>query len=76
MLHELHREMTIVMQTIATPSLERSTGCNCEQTVINNALFLGTYEISKEYIKSVLSRIYGPSRHKVPEKMEIQIYLI
>jgi len=27
MLHALHREMTIVIQEIATPSLERSPGC-------------------------------------------------
>ena len=33
MLHVLHREMTIVLQAIATPSLERSTGCNRKQIV-------------------------------------------
>lgn len=29
--HSVHREMTIVIQEIATPSLERSTGCNQQQ---------------------------------------------
>ena len=29
MLHGLHREMSIVIQEIATPSLEHSPGCDC-----------------------------------------------
>lgn len=42
--------------------LHNSTGCNCRLTLIENALFLGTFEIPKDYIKKAAKLYYGEHR--------------
>ena len=52
------------------------TGSNQHETLIETPIFLGTYEISKNYMKSVIGFYYNDSNFRFPNKMEIQVELI
>ena len=53
-----------------------SSGSNQLRTLIEMPIFLGTYEISKDYMKSVIGFYYENSGFRFPNKMEIQVELI
>ena len=52
------------------------TGCNQLKTVIETPIFLGTYRIPKNYMKSILGFYYTNSDFRLPKEMEIQVQLI
>lgn len=53
-----------------------STGCYQLNTLIEKPIFLGTYRIPKNYMKSILSFYYTNWDFRLPNEMEIQLELI
>ncbi len=57
--------------------LHTSTGCYRRETLIENALFLGTFEIPKSYIQKAAKLYYGEHcRFRFPEKLEFKLFLV
>lgn len=52
------------------------TGCNQHETLIETPIFLGTYVISKSYMRSILGFYYTNWDFRLPNEMEIQLELI
>ena len=73
MVHGLHRETVIVIQEIATPSLERSTGCY--RTKVGECYLFSVkldFEKAKEYRKS-----YGAYlRHNQWNDIEVEVCML
>lgn len=56
--------------------VQRSSGSNQLNTLIKKPIFLGTYRIPKNYMKSILGFYYTDSDFRLPKEMEIQVQLI
>jgi hypothetical protein len=67
------------MLTIQSTNCETgcSTGSYQRETLIENALFLGTFEIPKSYIQEAAKLYYGEHRRFLfPEKLEFKLFLV
>lgn len=53
-----------------------SSGSYQQNTLVQKPIFLGTYEIPKNYMKSIIGFYYNNSDFRFPNKMEIQVQLI
>ena len=57
--------------------LQTSTGSYRRVTLIENALFLGIFEIPKSYIQKAAKLYYGEHRRfRFPEKLEFKLFLV
>ena len=57
--------------------LQNSTGSYRRETLIENALFMGTFEIPKSYIQKAAKLYYGEHRRfRFPEKLEFKLFLV
>ena len=52
------------------------TGCNQHETLIETPIFIGTFNIPKNYMKSIIGFYYDNSDFRFPKEMEIQLELI
>lgn len=46
------------------------------QTIIKDAYFLGTYQISKEYMKASAELYHADNVFRFPEMIEIKLYIV
>ena len=65
------------MVTIAPPCDADLTGSYSQRTLNESACFLGTFEISKEYMRKSAKLYYGDYRSfRFPEKLEFKLFLV
>ena len=53
-----------------------SSGSYQRNALVQKPIFLGTYRISRNYMKSILDFYYNDSDFRLPKEMEIQVQLI
>ena len=54
-----------------------STGSYSQRTLSESACFLGTFEISKDYMRKSVKLYYGSNRNfRFPEKLEFKLFLV
>ena len=46
------------------------------ETIIEDAYFLGTYQISKEYMKASAELYHAANVFRFPEMIEIKLYIV
>lgn len=46
------------------------------ETIIENACFLGTYEVPRDYMEEQLKLYYDDNQFHIPEKIVFKLYII
>ena len=59
-----------------SPDVVNLTGCYQLSTLIEDATFLGTFEISKDFMKKSAKLYYEDNDFRFPDKMELKLYIV
>ena len=66
----------LLIPRIATPLVEHLTGSYQLSTLIEDATFLGTFEIPKDFMKKSAKLYYEDNVFRFSQKMELKLYIV
>ena len=76
MVYAFHSETDIVIQEIATPSLERSTGCYCRRKeLIYQPIYLMTLVLTRDDVRDFMSHRTEYSKANKFKDLVVKIYI-
>ena len=59
-----------------TPIIQEFPGSYKLETIIENACFLGIYEVPRDYMEEQLKLYYDDNQFHIPEKIVFKLYII